>query len=56
MTGSANLAILSLLVFIIAGGLVVLAVNLRRRDRAGPGGVTRTIERQPLYLSLRTEY
>jgi UMF1 family MFS transporter len=30
MTKSANVAILSLLVFIIAGGLVVLRVNLRR--------------------------
>jgi MFS transporter, UMF1 family len=30
MTKNANLAILSLLVFIIAGGAVVLAVNLRR--------------------------
>jgi hypothetical protein len=30
MTGNANMAILSLLVFIVSGGLVVLAVNLRR--------------------------
>jgi UMF1 family MFS transporter len=30
LTGSANAAILSLLVFILAGACVVLAVNLRR--------------------------
>jgi UMF1 family MFS transporter len=40
MTRSANAAILSLLVFIVAGGLVVLAVNLRRgieQAKAGEG-------------------